>query len=175
MMLAYDWAYQNGITTQDSIEKANMKWRITRAELAKMISNYSINVLWMKRDESRDCIFLDVSDEFDEKYGYWIMYSCQLWLMGQNIEEFKPNNFVTRAEFGTVLSRVLWWSRNEWGSTYYENHLRALKSVWIMNNISVPMDNEIRGYVMLMLMRSMDADLELGDDNQIFEVLQLLD
>jgi hypothetical protein len=44
-----------------------------------------------------------------------------------------------------------------------------------MNNISVPMDNEIRGYVMLMLMRSMDADLELGDDNQIFEVLQLLD
>jgi hypothetical protein len=33
--------------------------------------------------------------------------SCQLGLMGQNVETFKPNDIVTRAEFGTVLSRIL--------------------------------------------------------------------
>lgn len=179
MKQAYNWAYQNGITTQNTIDKANMRWKITRAELAKMISNYAINVLWMENNMKNECVFDDVSDDFDKKYDYWILYSCQLWLMGQNIKEFKPNNFVTRAEFWTVLSRVLWWNKYEWWSTYYDNHLKALKSVWIMNDISSPKNNEIRWYVMLMLMRSTGQDIDNTglslDDNQIFEVVQLLD
>ena len=176
---SYDWAYQNKITTQDTIDKANMKWRITRAELAKMISNYAINVLWKDVNVNNECVFDDVSDAFDKRYDYWILHSCQLWLMGQNIKNFRPNNYVTRAEFGTVLSRVLWWDNNEWWSTYYEKHLKALKSVWIMNKISSPMDNEIRWYVMLMLMRSVNQDIDNVsldlNDNQIFEVVELLD
>ncbi len=177
MQQAYNWAYQNGITTQDTIDKANMKWKITRAELAKMISNYAMNVLWKEANVVDECVFDDVSGDFDKRYDYWIFHSCQLWLMGQNIKSFKPNDFVTRAEFWTVLSRVLWWDKNEWWSTYYEKHLKALKSLWIMNNISSPMDNEIRWYVMLMIMRSANKDIDnigLGD-NQIFEVVQLLD
>ncbi len=175
---AYNWAYQNKITTQETIEKANMSWKITRAELAKMISNYAINVLWKELDTSKECVFTDISDEFDKKYDYWVLHSCQLWLMGQWITSFRPEDSVMRAEFWTVLSRLLYWSKYEWWSTYYENHLRALKSVWIMNNISSPMDNEIRGYVMLMLMRSvnMDNNVDLkAADNQIYEVVQLLD
>ena len=42
---AYTWAYSNSITTQPTIETANMYWEITRIELSKMISNYAINVL----------------------------------------------------------------------------------------------------------------------------------
>lgn len=174
---AYNWAYQNGITTQNTIEKANMKWNITREELAKMISNYSINVLWKIPDTTKACLFSDSNINPDLVQS--VIRSCQLWLIGQWITSFKPKDFVTRAEFWTVLSRVLWWNKNEWWSTYYENHLKALKSEWIMNNISFPMDNEVRWYVMLMLMRSIAKDVGnitlKSEDNQIFEVVQLLD
>lgn len=174
---AYNWAYQKDITTQNTIEKANMKWKITREELAKMISNYSINILWKIPDTTKTCLFSDSNINPDLVQS--VIKSCQLWLMGQWITSFKPKDFVTRAEFWTVLSRVLWWDKNEWWSTYYENHLKALKSEWIMNNVSSPMDNEVRWYVMLMLMRSIGKDIDnislKSNDNQIFEVVQLLD
>ena len=97
--------------------------------------------------------------------------------MGQWITSFKPKDYVTRAEFWTVLSRALWWDKNEWWSTYYENHLKALKSVWIMNKINTPMNKEIRWYVMLMLMRSTNTwNLTTENlDNQIQEVIDMLD
>jgi hypothetical protein len=42
-----------------------------------------------------------------EEMQLYAKLSCQLGLMGQNVETFKPNDIVTRAEFGTVLSRIL--------------------------------------------------------------------
>lgn len=149
---AYNWAYENGITTMNSIEKANMKWNITREEMAKMISNYAINVLWKSPDITKPCLFIDPNINPD--LVKFVTESCQLWLMGQWITLFKPKDFVTRSEFWTVLSRVLWWNKNEDWVIFYENHLKALKFVWIMNKIDTPMDKEARGYVMLMLMRS---------------------
>lgn len=175
---AYNWAYKNKITTQTPIEKANMLWKITRAELAKMISNYAMEILWNERNSSKECNFEDISDELDKKYSHWITYACQLWLMWQNIKNFRPNDWVTRAEFWTVLSRALWWNKNEWWNTYYENHLKALKAEWIMNKIDTPMDKEIRGYAMLMLKRSINEEADNNwenNDNQISEVIELLD
>ena len=162
---SYNRAYENWITTQDTIQKANMNWNLTRAELAKMISNYAINILWQQRDVNKVCKFDDVSDNLNSQYDNWITYACQLWLMGSDIEKFRPNDWVTRAEFGTVLSRTLRWAKNEWWSPYYENHLKALKSEWIMNNISSPNSNEIRWYVMLMLMRSSWENIKLSNND----------
>ena len=153
---AYSWAYWKSITTQPSIERANMDWAITRAEMAKMISNYAKNVLGETPDTSANCSFNDIS-WIDESLKTAVIESCQLGLMGQWISNFRPNDSVTRAEFGTVLSRALWGEKNNNGwSTYYENHLKALQEAWIMNNISTPSSNEIRGYVMLMMQRSSD-------------------
>jgi hypothetical protein len=94
--------------------------------------------------------------------------------MWQWITSFKPKDFVTRAEFWTVLSRALWWDKYGWWNTYYESHLKALQNEWIMKKIDVPMDKEIRWYVMLMLMRSVNQETDYNDD-QISEVIQLLD
>lgn len=173
---AYNWSFENKITTQDSIEKANVYWKLTRAELAKMISYFAINLLWKELDFNKECTFLDVSGELDYKYDSWLTYACQLWLMWQNIDKFRPTDGVTRAEFWTVLSRALRWDKNEWWKSYYENHLNTLKSEWIMNNISSPLDSEIRWYVMLMLMRSVwwVAD-DVVNNNQILNVLDMLD
>jgi len=169
---AYNWAYQSEITTQSSIEKANMWWKITREEMAKMISNYAINILWKSPDTTKSCLFSD--SNINPDLVKFVTESCQLWLMWQWITSFKPRDFVTRAEFWTVLSRALWWDKYVWWNTYYENHLKALQSEWIMKKIDVPMDNEIRWYVMLMLMRSVNQKTDYNDD-QILEVIQLLD
>lgn len=150
---AYEWAHSVSVTTQPTIDSANMMWNITRAEMAKMISNYAKNILNRTGDETAKCDFTDTSSvKWDLSTA--IIDACQLGIMWQWITDFRPNDTITRAEFWTVLSRTLWWDKNEWWSTYYENHLKALNSKWIMNNISTPMNKEVRWYVMLMLMRS---------------------
>ena len=155
---AYSWAYSKNITTMPTIERANMNGNITRAEMAKMIANYAENVLGQKPNTTKECSFSDVDAKLDSDYDNWITESCQLGLMGQWITKFRPNDSVSRAEFWTILSRALWWDKNEWWSTYYENHLKALQEVWIMNNTSSPNSKEIRWYVMLMMKRSADKD-----------------
>jgi len=74
-----------------------------------------------------------------------------LWIMWLNIDKFRPYDGVTRAEFGTALSRMLYWLAD--GNPYYTNHLSKLKKEWIIANDN-PTLKELRGYVMLMLMRS---------------------
>ena len=41
---AYEWAYQYRITTQPTIEAANLDGNLTREELAKMLTNYVENL-----------------------------------------------------------------------------------------------------------------------------------
>lgn len=157
---AYNYAFKNKITTMWSIDRANMWWNLTRVAMAKMLSNYAINVLWLKPDTSKDCYFSDISSSLDYQYDNWVTKSCQLWLMGVWIDKFYPNWIVTRAEFWTVLSRAL----NAKDTTklnimnsaipYYSEHLNYLKEEWIMNNISNPTSFERRWRVMLMLMRA---------------------
>jgi hypothetical protein len=82
--------------------------------------------------------------------------------MGQNITAFRPNDPVTRGEFGTTLSRALNANSDDLASMnaadpYYKDHLAFLKSKGIMNDISNPSATEVRGYVMLMMMRADDS------------------
>ena len=152
---AYTWAFNNLITTQSTIDKANMNWEITRIELSKMISNYVINVLEKKLDNSKKCQFFDITAELDKQYDNWVTKACQLWLMGQWISEFRPYDKVTRAEFWTILSRALYWEKYNWWNPYYTKHLNQLNLDWIIKNINnAETRKEIRWYVMLMMMRS---------------------
>lgn len=73
--------------------------------------------------------------------------------MGQGITAFDPNGIVTRAQFGTVLSRALRGSLFDGANPYYKDHLQSLKDLGIMTKIDKPNTNEVRGYVMLMMMR----------------------
>ena len=75
--------------------------------------------------------------------------------MGIDSKTFTPNNKVTRAEFGTVLSRALYGTTyTAHGSApYYQDHLNALKENGVMNNIT-PTIKETIGTAMLMLMRA---------------------
>jgi len=57
----YHWAYDHMITTQPSIEKANMGGKITRAEIAKMIVNFvrTHTGTVAEYDLTRSCHFVD--------------------------------------------------------------------------------------------------------------------
>jgi len=154
---AYEYAYGMGITTQGSIDSANMYGTLIRSHMAKMMVNYA-KELGQTADTSVEVNFTDVADQSTELQGY-IEEAAQMGLMGLNADgsvatKFNPDGVVTRAQFGTVLSRVLYGDANNGSEPYYKGHLDALKAAGIMTNISTPNANEVRGYVMLMMMRA---------------------
>ena len=150
---AYDYAYGIGITTQSNIDIADMYGSLIRSHMAKMMVNYATEVLGRTPDTSKECAFIDIANETEELHGY-IREACQLGLMGVGIDSFNPNGLVTRAQFGTVLSRALYGDVYNDGNPYYVNHLNALKDAGIMNYIDNPNQNEIRRYVMRMMQRA---------------------
>lgn len=154
MNMAYQYAYLFNITTQKSITEAWMDQALTRIAMAKMLSMYAMNVLWRKPANTIVPNFEDVSEDLNEQYDYWISLAYQLWIMWINMPEnkFRPHDLVTRAEFATALSRLLYWTA-DWSEHYYSTHLNKLLDKWIIINTD-PDLQELRWYVMIMLMRS---------------------
>ena len=151
---AYEFAYKHGITTMPTIEEADIEGPLTRIAMAKMLSYYAINVLWQKTDTSKKVKFRDVSNELDAQYDNWVTLAYQLWIMWINMRKnrFRPNDLVTRWEFATALSRMLYWTA-DWIDDYYSTHLAKLMEEKIITNDD-PMMMELRWYIMIMLMRS---------------------
>ena len=151
---AYQYARYYDITTKDSIKDADMYSGLNRIAMAKMLTNYAENVLWEDNfDTRRNCTFTDVSNSLDKDYDYWVTKACQLWIMWVNMpnNKFYPNWWVTRAEFATALSRLLY-NTKDGTERYYSTHITKLRREWIITNTD-PALWELRGYVMLMLKR----------------------
>ena len=112
---AYTFAYGRSITTMSDCIKANMTGVLLRRDAAKMISNYAINALGKQPDESRECTFDDMING-DEEYKKYAKLACQLGVMGINNvtnqvnTNFNPDEAVTKAQFATILSRLLYGS-----------------------------------------------------------------
>ena len=157
---AYLYAYKIGITTQWPIARANLQWTLIRKHAAKMISQFAINVLHKQPNELASCNFYDMKEETLEMQ-YYAQLACRLGIMGLQSDGtpnvvFSPNATVTRAQFGTMLSRLLYGSTYNAvakGNDYYSAHLKALQKNSIMKNISTPWNFELRGNVMIMMMR----------------------
>lgn len=148
---AYQWAYQNKITTQSNIQSANLNWKITRQALSKMIVNYLENVAGVKWSQLNFCTFTD-EGKITNDLKYYTKKVCAYKIMWTNKSTFKPTQPVSRAQLWTVLSRILW--GNEYdseGKWYYVYHLNALKQKWVMGNIKDPKDYVTRWDVLIML------------------------
>lgn len=140
---AYQYARAISITTQPTIDSANMYGSLIRSHMAKMMVNYAKTVLGKTGDVSLSCNFTDIGGQSAELQSY-IRQACQMGLMGVGITKFNPGGIVTRAQFGTVLSRALYDDFYNDGNPYYYFHLQALQEAGIMKNISNPDTNEIR-------------------------------
>ena len=154
---AYQFAHENWITTTKNIGKAKMNSPLTRIAMAKMLSNYAINILWKQPDTSKWIIkFNDVTNKQNSDYGNAVTLAYQLWIMWQNMKNnnFRPNDEVTRAEFATALSRMLYNTEDwKWNAKYYDPHIAKLYDEWIITYTN-PKTEEKRWYVMIMLMRT---------------------
>ena len=153
---AYKFAKWNWITTMPTIQDAKMNQKLTRIQMAKMLSKYAINVLWKTPDTTKSIKFKDVTEKMNSDYDNWVSLAYQLWIMWINMKnnKFRPNDEVTRGEFATALSRLLYNTQDwTWKAKYYEPHIAKLLNEWIITNPD-PRMKELRGYVMIMLMRS---------------------
>lgn len=167
---AYKYAYSLGITTMPSAYEANLKGKLVRKDLAKMISEYAIKVAKIKPDNRLICSFDDLENETLET-KYYTKLACKLWLMWRHadgkskLDWFMPNEAVNRAQFWTVLSRTLFGETYniQTGENYerYQKHLNALNDKSIMNMINTPWMVELRGRVMLMMMRADPTQQEI--------------
>ena len=157
MYRAYEFAYKNGITTMPTILEADMYGPLDRISMAKMLSQYAINVLKRTPDTSIEVpVFPDVTPELNEEFWNAVTLAYQLWIMWINIDEFRPFDLVPRSEFGTALSRMLY-QLSDWEyektDEFYTLHFEKLKEEWIMTVLD-PTIEELRWYVMIMLMRA---------------------
>lgn len=155
---AFEFAYKNWITNANSIEKAKMNSPLTRIQMAKMLSYFAINVLWKKPDLNKNAYFVDVTDKLNNEYDNAVTLAYQLWIMWVNTKwnRFWPKDVVTRAEFATALSRMLYNIENwTWKEKYYRPHIVKLYQEWIISKTD-PKLIEKRWYVMVMLMKSVE-------------------
>ena len=100
-------------------------------------------------------MFINRSDWESQEIKDYAVKACALWLMWLDMKKFQPKVWVSRAQFGTIMSRLLWWKKYAGGKPYYRNHLNALKTNGIMTQIGNPEGRtELRQWVWLMLKRA---------------------
>ena len=149
---AYTFARRNWITTMDNISKADMNSPLNRIAMAKMLSNYAINVLGKKPANKVVPKFPDVDQKLNDDYGWAVDLAYQLGIMWIWVENFRPFDLVSRKEFVTAFGRMKYWLA-DWKWVYYEPHMKKLKEEWIIT-VDDPDLQETRWYTMIQLMRS---------------------
>lgn len=159
VFIAYNRAISNWITTIDDINKAKLNTNITRAELAKMMVVFMSWVLQKEPVITNTTTYRDVNSKKLWDLTWYIQLAYQYQIMWINadwspMENFNPNKPVSRWEFATVLSRVLFGNvYNQNWVKYYEQHISALNNANILNNTN-PNITEWRWWIMTMLYRS---------------------
>ncbi len=138
--------------------KARTMDTITRAETAKMISSFAMNVLEKTPDATAKCSFSDLASMDDEMANYAVT-ACQLGLMGLKGDgiaaaTFNPNELLDKAQLATILSRLIYGDKyNTSDACRYCKHVDALKNSGVLKvttDLFIPLK---RGYAMLMLQR----------------------
>ena len=152
---AYEYAYKYWITTLAPRDTAMPDGNLQRWHMAKMVVNYAINVLWWTLPETmpKQCKWKDWPNAWEsQEIKDYAQKACALWLMWIDMDYFQPYKLVTRAQFGTIIWRFLWWKLSS--KPYYAEHLLRLKERWIMTQIDNPENRvEIRKWAWLMFMR----------------------
>lgn len=159
---SYVFSKDLSITTVPDICDADIMWPLRRKHLAKFLSVFAVTILDKETDDNIVCEFNDTQDQSDE-FKLFTKISCKLGLMWLNRDgtpdkSFRPDDIVTRAEFGVAFDRAINWPKNNTEKNdprpRYEKHLQELQGNGIMTQIDSPNDSEIRWYVMTMMMRA---------------------
>jgi hypothetical protein len=153
---AFDFASNNWIISATNIRSSDWEWYLNRISMAKILSQFAISVLWIQPDEDKYTSFYDVSEDLNRQYDNWVLLAYQLWIMWVWTHYFRPYDRVTRWEFATAISRMIYhiedW--NNWEAYYYP-HLNKLRNEWILTNTD-PNRIEKRWLALIILKRIAD-------------------
>lgn len=167
---AYEWAYKNGITTMENIDLSDPDGYVIRWHMVKMVVKFVENVLWKWAPKKipAECLKLNnwtIGWESQEIQWY-AMRACAHWIMWIDMENnnFLANDIVSRAEFGTIVSRILWGDTHNIKHTretpYYTKHLNELNKNWIITQIDKPLTRkELRKRVWVVLKRISESEI----------------
>jgi len=145
-----------------TLEEARIHDAITRAEMAKMISVYAQVIMQQQpnSDKLLQCSVFNDRNKVNKELQMFIIQACQLGLMGYQANgiavqtSFRPNDTITRAEIGIILSRLLRGNLHAGDEiNRYQTHLQALKNAEIIKLTDNPMMIELRGNIFIMLQR----------------------
>ena len=169
---AFHRSYNLNITNKCPITEARLEHPLIRMEAAKMMTMFTVQVIGIYPDTHKAwCdIFPDIQ-QLSSEMKFFTKTACQLNLMGLKSDgqtpdkQFNPYEQVDRAQFGTILSRLIYgdiyniYSGEETQYKWYQKHLQALNKDNIMKKIQDPFMLEQRWRVMLMLYRIYQQDL----------------
>ena len=159
---AYMWAHDMWII-DTSWEDSDPDGYVTRWAMAEMVVKFTEKVLEREIPTTipAECAWWDLETEWKSyETKLYAQKACALWVMWIRMKNFMPNKILDRAEFGTILSRLLWWDKYDIVDAtkkkpYYTKHLNALNEKKIMTQIENPeAKKELRKWAWLMLMRS---------------------
>ena len=170
---AYEWAYKYGITTQSTIDAANLDGNITRQAFSKMVINFLEKAIWIEESTLKSCSFPDENKITTDLVPY-TKKTCAYGIMWKDGTKFNPTQSLDKAQLWTVLSRIIW--RDEYNNNwklYYIYHLNMLKTNWIMDNIDNPTETYVKRWdVLIMLKRINDkfnSNTDINDTNTWLE------
>ncbi len=160
VLLAYMWAHSRWIV-DESRKDSDPDGYVTRWAMAEMLVKFTEKVIGKKTPPiPAHCKWWDAESEWKSPATKaYAQKACALWVMWIRMQEFMPNKILDRAEFWTILSRLLWWDKYDVVDAtatrpYYTRHLAALQREWVMTQISDPLvRQELRKWAWLMLMR----------------------
>jgi len=147
--ILYKYAKEHELTSATSSTDFRLCDPITRIELAKIITQYAINIAMLTPDETRVCTYTDMASASIEERSFARM-SCELGLMGLEYNGipahiFDPYAHVSRAMMSTIFSRLLFGNAyNGNAQNWYIDHMNALKKSGILKMIGDPMDDLLR-------------------------------
>lgn len=143
MMRSYKYACELNLVDAGSMVDTDMLVPISRIEAARMLSEFARNVFLIEPNSTQICEYTDMG-QYSDRDKIYAQTVCQMGIMGLEFDgrpaqEFNPSGLLTRAEFGTIFSRMLF------GDTYngdaevrYRPHLSALQAAGIMTKIDEP-------------------------------------
>ncbi len=160
---AYNRAREHALFEEDAFDNELLYKPMTRGELAKIVSNFARKALHRPYVYDIRCASDLFSDNWlrDQDLRSYVEQACSLSLMWRSnvnwsvMKQFRAYDIVTRAEFATVISRLLYWTKyngTDWENRY-QDHLNVLYKNWFLKQIDAPFVDEILWYVMIVLMR----------------------
>ncbi len=151
---AWTWLHDNGLTTADSADAFNGLNSVTRAQFATFAWRFAKKFTNKVEDSSRSCSFPDVSASYDANLKAGIEGACKMGIMWVGVENFKPDDIITRKETATILDRLTpdGDTRNTTSPNWYVKHMEYMHNNGVVSNTN-PGLMDRRAYVGLMMKR----------------------